>query len=385
MKRYLSVLALCAFFVPAAALIAGCGGVPGNAVAEVDGDSIDKADFEHWMNVAAKSSGQKNASVPQPPDFTECVATARKNLPKPAKGQPKTTDAQLKAQCKTQYNQLRDQVVGLLLTFDWVEREAKEQGVKTTDAEVKKSFAQQKKQSFPKEADYQKFLKQSGYTQEDIERRTRLQLLSTKLREKVIKGKDKVSPAQIQAYYEKNKSRFAQPERRDVSLVRTKEKAKAEQAKKALQSGESFKTVAKQYSNDAQSKAQGGKLQAVAKGQQEKAFDDAVFGAAKNKLVGPVKTPFGYYVFKVDNVDKASQQSLAQATPTIKQLLAAQNQDKAFNDFVKNFEKKWKGKTECREGYATTQCKNGPKATPTPTAAQAPAQQAPTATPNSNK
>jgi foldase protein PrsA len=385
MKRYLSVLALCAFFVPAAALIAGCGGVPGNAVAEVDGDTIDKADFEHWMNVAAKSSGQKNASVPQPPDFTECIANARKNLPKPAKGQPKTTDAQLKAQCKQQYNQLRDQVVGLLLTFDWVEREAKEQGVKTTDAEVKKSFAQEKKQSFPKEADYQKFLKQSGRSEADILQQVRLRLLSTKIREKVIKGKDKVSDAQIKTYYEKNQSRFAQPERRDVSLVRTKQQAKAEQAKKALQSGESFKTVAKQYSNDAQSKAQGGKLLAVAKGQQEKAFDDAVFKAGKDKLVGPVKTPFGYYVFKVDKVTKASKQSLAQATPTIKQLLAAQNQDKAFNNFVKNFEKKWKDKTECREGYATTQCKNGPKATPTPTVATAPAQQAPTATPDSQK
>jgi foldase protein PrsA len=385
MKRYLSVLALCAFFVPAAALIAGCGGVPGNAVAEVDGDTIDKADFEHWMNVAAKSSGQKNASVPQPPDFKECIANARKNLPKPAKGQPKTTDAQLKAQCKQQYNQLRDQVVGLLLTFDWVEREAKEQGVKTTDAEVKKSFAQEKKQSFPKEADYQKFLKQSGRSEADILQQVRLRLLSTKIREKVIKGKDKVSDAQVKAYYEKNQSRFAQPERRDVSLVRTKQQAKAEQAKKALESGKSFKTVAKQYSNDAQSKAQGGKLLAVAKGQQEKAFDDAVFKAGKGKLVGPVKTPFGYYVFEVDKVTKASQQSLAQATPTIKQLLAAQNQDKAFNDFVKNFEKKWKDKTECREGYATTQCKNGPKATPTPTVATAPAQQAPTATPDSQK
>ncbi len=345
-------------------------------MAEVDGDTIDKADFEHWMNVAAKSSGQKNASVPQPPDFTDCVANARKNLPKPAKGQPKTTDAQLKAQCKTQYNQLRDQVVGLLLTFDWVEREAKEQGVKTTDAEVKKSFAQEKKQSFPKEADYQKFLKQSGRSEADILQQVRLRLLSTKIREKVIKGKDKVSAAQMQAYYEKNKSRFAQPERRDVSLVRTKQKAKAEQAKKALQSGESFKTVAKQYSNDAQSKAQGGKLKAVAKGQQEKAFDDAVFGAAKSKLVGPVKTPFGYYVFKVDNVDKASQQSLAQATPTIKQLLAAQNQQKALDAFVKKFRDKWKGKTECREGYKTPDCKQGPDATPTPTAgtAQQPSQ-----------
>jgi foldase protein PrsA len=381
MKRYLSVLALCAFFVPAAALIAGCGGVPGNAVAEVDGDTIDKGDFEHWMNVAAKSSGQKNAGVPQPPDFTECVANARKNLPKPAKGQPKTTEAQLKAQCKTQYNQLRDQVVGLLLTFEWVEREAQEQGVKASDTEVKKSFEQEKKQSFPKEADYQKFLKQSGRSEADILQQVRLRLLSTKIRAKVIKGKDKVSDAEIKAYYEKNKARFAQPERRDVSIVRTKQEAKAAQAKKALQSGESFKTVAKQYSNDQQSKAQGGKLPAVAKGQQEKAFDDAIFAAPKGKLLGPVKTPFGYYVFEVDKVTKATQQNLAQATPTIKQLLAAQNQDKAFNGFVKGFEKKWKDKTECREGFATTQCKNGPKATPTPTVGTAAPQG--TATPDS--
>jgi foldase protein PrsA len=376
MKRYLSVMALCAVFVPAAAMLTGCGGVPGNAVAEVDGTSIEKGDFEHWMNVAAKSSGEPNAAVPVPPDFKQCVATARKNLPKPGKGQPKTTDAQLKEQCKQRYNQLRDQVVGLLLTFEWVEREAEEQGVKASDAEVKKAFDQEKKQSFPKEADYQKFLKESGRTQEDVLQQVRLRLLSTKIRDKVIKGKDKVTEAQIEDYYNKNKARFAQPERRDVSIVRTKTEAKAEQAREALESGDSFKTVAKQYSNDQQSKAQGGKLPAVAKGQQEKAFDDAIFSAKQGQLSGPVKTPFGYYVFEVDGVTKASQQTLKQASPTIKQLLAAQNQEKAFNSFVKDFEKKWKDKTECREGFATTQCKNGPKATPTPTPGTA-QQQAP--------
>jgi foldase protein PrsA len=367
------------------AVAVGCGGVPGDAVAEVDGNAIDKEEFDHWTQVIAKSSGQPNATVPDAPDFVKCIAQKRKTTPAPAKGQPKTTDAQLKDQCKQEYEAVRDQALQVLVSFQWVEGEAEERGIKVSDAEVKKSFEQQKKQSFPKDADFEKFLKDSGQTEEDILRRVKLDLLSTKIRDAVIKGKDKVSDAQVKAYYEKNQARFAQPERRDVSLVRTKQQAKAQQAKKALQSGESFKTVAKRYSNDAQSKAQGGKLLAVAKGQQEKAFDDAVFKAGKGKLVGPVKTPFGYYVFEVDKVTKASQQSLAQATPTIKQLLAAQNQDKAFNDFVKNFEKKWKEKTECREGYATTQCKNGPKATPAPTAPTAPAQQAPTATPGSQK
>jgi foldase protein PrsA len=35
---------------------------------------------------------------------------------------------------------------------------------------------------------------------------------------------------------------------------------------------------------------------------------------------------------------------------------------------VKDFTKRWKEKTECSDGYKTTDCKNGPKATPTPTA-----------------
>ena len=145
------------------AVVAACGGVPGNAVATVDGTTIDKSSFTHWLNVAAKSSGT-SAAVPAPPSYAKCVAAKRKSTPKPAKGQPKTTDAQLKTQCKQEYTQLRDQVLQLLISFQWIKGEAKTMGVKVTDAEVKKTFAAQKKQSFPKEADYQKFLKQYGQT-----------------------------------------------------------------------------------------------------------------------------------------------------------------------------------------------------------------------------
>jgi foldase protein PrsA len=368
MKRNLQVLALCAFFVPAA-ILAGCGdsGIPGNAVAEVDGTPIEKADYEHWLNVAAKSSGQPGAAVPKPPDYTECIAQAKKAAPKPAKGQPKQTDADFKKQCQQQYDQLRNQVLGLLISFEWIEREAEEQGVKVTDAEVNKSFEEQKKQSFPKDADYQKFLKDSGQTNEDVLMRVRLDALSNKIRDKVTKGKDKVTDQQIKEYYDKNKQQFAQPERRDLSIVLTKTEGKADEAKAALKDGQSFKQVAKQYSIDDASKSQGGKLPAVAKGQQEKAFDTAIFGADKGKIVGPVKTQFGYYVFKVDKVNAASQQTLEQAKATIKQVLASQNQQKALDAFVKDFRKKWKQETDCREGYVTQDCKNAPKATPTPT------------------
>jgi foldase protein PrsA len=365
-RTKLAVL-LSAAAIPAA-LVAGCGGVPGNAVATVDGNQITKTAFTHWLGVAAKSGGTQAAAVPKPPDYQECIAAKRKALPKPAKGQPKTTVAQLKTKCKQEYQSLRDQVLQLLISFQWIQGEAKDQGIKVTDAEVKKSFETQKKASFPKDSDYQKFLKTSGQSQDDIMLRVKLDVLSNKIREKVTKGKDKVTDAEIQAYYDKNKSRFAQPERRDLLVVLTKTEAKANQAKAAIEGGQSFASVAKKFSIDQASKAQGGKLAAVAKGQQEKALDDAVFSAKKGKLEGPVKTQFGYYVFKVTKVTPASQQSLDQAKTTIKQLLASQKQQKALDAFVKKFQKKWKEKTDCRDGYRTQDCKNAPKATPTPTA-----------------
>jgi parvulin-like peptidyl-prolyl isomerase len=369
MKAVRLVLALCAF----AAIVAvgvGCGGVPGNAVAEVDGNSIDKDQFNHWMNVAAKTSGQPSATVPDAPDFKNCIAQKRKTAPKPAKGQPKTTDQQLKDQCKQEYEALRDQVMQLLTSFQWIQGEAEEQGIKVTDAEVQKSFDEQKKQSFPKDADYKKFLKDYNQTEEDIKQRVKLDLLSNKIRDKIIKGKDKVTDAQIQDFYNKNKERFSQPERRDLRIVLTKGEAKAKEAKAALDSGQSWKAVAKKYSIDEASKAQGGKLPAQAEGTLEKSLDQAVFKAKKGQVTGPVKTQFGFYVFEVEKIQAASQQTLEQAKETIRQTLKSQNQQKALDKFVTDFQKKWKERTTCQKGFVTQVCK-GAKATPTPSAAGA--------------
>lgn len=371
MSKLLRISALSAFFVAVVVVVAACGGssIPGNAVAKVGDNTITNAQFNHWMQVAAISSagatqpGQKTpaATVPDAPNFTKCIAAKKAAAPKPAKGQPTPTDAQFKAQCQQQYDSLKQQVLQFLISSQWIQGEAADQGIKISDQEVEKQFQKTKKQSFPKEKDFQNFLKTSGMTLDDIKFRVRLDALSTKLRTKITKGKDKVSPQQIQAYYDKNQSRFAQPERRDLRIVLTKTKARAQQAKQALQSGRSWKQVAKQYSVDQASKNQGGVLLAVAKGQQEKALDTAVFSAPKGKLQGPVKTQFGWYVFEVTKITPKSQQSVKDATATIKQLLASQNQQKALDTFVKDFRTKWKDKTNCRKGYVTQDCKNAPK------------------------
>jgi foldase protein PrsA len=367
-----------------AALIAGCGSdVPTNGVAKIGDTVITKDQFNHWLNAAAHGSAApgSNVTVPDPPNYAKCVANqAKQPVPKGAK---KPTTAQLKTQCKQQYDALKQQVMQFLVSAAWIQAEADKQGVQVSDKEVQKQFQDQKKQSFQKDEDYKKFLQSSGMTEADLLFRVKLDVISNDVRNKIIKGKDKVTDAQIASYYNKNKQRFAQPERRDLNVVLTRTKAKAEAAKHALDGGQSWASVAKKYSIDEASKAQGGKLPGVAKGQQEKSFDEAIFSAKKGDIVGPVKTQFGYYVFDVTKTTPASQQSLAQTKETIRNLLKSQNQQKALNDFVKKFRTDYKDKTKCAKAYVIPDCSNAPKTktTPTPASGQAPQQQAPTQTP----
>src|SRR5215213_1924330 len=350
-----------------AVAISGCGSddVPSDAVAKVGDTPIKKDDFNHWLTAAARqqaqSTGQQPGAVvvPDPPDYTKCTAAKAKQ--KVPKGVPKPKPADLKNQCKQEYEGLRDQTMQFLISAQWLQQEADKRNIEVTDAEVRKTFNEQKKQSFPKEADYQKFLKSSGQTEADLLYRVKLSVLTNKLQEAVVKDKGTVTDQQVEDYYNKNKKRFAQPETRDLLVVLNPKKAKAEQALQAIKSGQPWKSVAKKYSTDDASKSQGGKLPNVTKGQQEKDFDAAIFKAPKGKVQGPVKTQFGYYVFKVTKVKPAKQQSLEEVKETIRNLLTSQNQQEALNDFVENFQKSYKAKTECAKGYVIEQCDNAPK------------------------
>jgi foldase protein PrsA len=365
-----SIAALGAVFFATVGLSA-CGGIPGDAVVQVGGTSITKNTFNHWLGIAASSNsstpGQKPAT-PIPPDFKACVAQLQATAPKPAKGQPAPSVAQFKTQCQQEYNSLRDQVLQFLISADWVLGESSDQHVSVTDKAVMTQFNTIKAQQFPKPGAFQAFLTQSGQTLPDLLLRVKLDLLSTKLRDKVTKAKATVTPAQINTYYNTNKSRFAQPERRDLRIILVKTQGEANSAKAQIVHGQSFASVAKKVSIDQATKAQGGALLGVQRGQEEKALDDAIFGAQLHTLSGPIKTQFGYYVFQVQKVTPASQQTLAAATPTIKQQLLATQQQTALDTFVKTFQKKWTAKTNCRAGYVVMDCKTykAPKTTGVP-------------------
>jgi foldase protein PrsA len=355
------------FLVPAAVIaasvsIAGCGGVPSDDVAKIDGQTISKETFDRWVTVAAASSAAQDptakAAVPDPPNFTKCIAAKRKDAPKPVKGQPEQTDADFKKQCEDAYETLKTQVMQFLIRSEWLELQAKELGIEIPDAKIKAEFAKARKQAFPDNKAYAEFLQNSGQTEADLLFRQRSQLLEQRITEQVNKSSKNVSQDEIDAYYEKNKAQFVQPATRDLNVVLTKDEATAEKAKAALESGDSWATVAKEYSIDPASKKNGGKLPAVAQGSQETAFDKAIFSAQEGEVEGPVKTSLGYYVFEVTKETPKSTQSLKETQQSIRQIVASEKQQKALAAFGKGYQEKWRAKTECQKGYIVPDCNN---------------------------
>ncbi len=359
------IAALGAVFCVAGGLTACGSGLSSDAVVQVNGQAITKATFSHWLGVAASATaaaapGQKvpKPVVPDPPSYTNCIAHLKAIEPTPAKGQKPKTEAELKTECEQQYKALQQTTLGFLISADWVIGQAEEQGIKLSDKEVLARFDELKKQQFPAEAKFQAFLASTGQTVSDLLLRVKLSMLTTKIQEKVTKeAKKAVSETAVAKYYNEHKTLYGQPERRDLRIILTKTEAAAKQAKSEIQSGKSFASVAKSKSIEPTSKNDGGETPGVVKGEEQKALGEAVFAANKGVLSGPVKTPFGYYVFEVKATHAPTQQTLAQVKASVKQQLAATQQQTALSKFVKEFEHRWKARTECRVGYVMQRCK----------------------------
>ena len=363
MKNQRKIPALGAFFVLIALAISGCGssGLPDGAVATVAGNPISRQAFNHWMYVAAKEQAAQSPGQPvivpnDPPSFNRCLTTVRAELP----ALKKTSDKQLRADCKMLFTSLSSQVMDFLIKSYWYQADAHKMGIKVTDAQVQAALATAKKGQFSTSAQFNAFLASTGQTLADVTYRVRVQQIYAKL---LAKHATTVTPAQISAFYQSHLSQFGTPELRNMKIVLTKTQAQAAKALKALKSGKSWAKVARQYSIDPTTKNQGGVLMNVTKGQQDAALSGAAFSAATNKLLGPIKGQFGYYVLEVTKVTPAQTRSLAQSTPLIRQQLTSQQQAAARAAINSQAKQAWLAKTHCKGLYAMADC-SGFKAPP---------------------
>ena len=147
-----------------------------------------------------------------------------------------------------------------------------------------------------------------------------------------------VSDADVQKAYDKEKSSFVLPERREASHILIpfgKDPAAAlKQANSVLalaKSGQNFAALAKKYSQDPGSAQNGGSLGWMDRTGFVAPFADALFGIKTvGDIVGPVKTQYGYHIIRLDGIQPGRTKTLAEARLEIEAKL---KQGQATNHF----------------------------------------------------
>ncbi len=318
--RLLPFFALLAVVV----IAAGCGGggkksVPSNAVAAVGSDTIAKSQFTMLMD------GTKRAYVARKTPF-----------PKPG---------------TSQYKALQDQTMKYLVQQSELEQKAKTLGVAVTEKDVQARIKQIKQQYFAgDEKKYQQQLKAQGLTEPLLALNLHGQILSEKLYAKVT-GDIKVSDADIKKYYDAHKTTYAQAASRDVRHILVNNKKLADSIEAQLKSGGDFAKLAKKYSKDPGSAAQGGKL-TITKGQTVAPFDKVAFSLKKSELSAPVHTTYGWHIIQaLSGVKPATQQPLKDVKASIQTQLLQTKKTDAINKWVDDVNKEYAKKIAYQTGY----------------------------------
>ena len=154
-----------------------------------------------------------------------------------------------------------------------------------------------------------------------------------------------VDDAQLKAYYDEQKAktpeRFAQAEQRRIRhiLLAVNDpkddaavKTKAESVLKRAQSGEDFSKLAKEYSQDPGSAAQGGDLGWSESKVFVGPFADAAFSMKEGEIRGPVKTQFGYHILKLDGIRAPSVKTFEESKAELEPEFKRNEAEKLFNN-----------------------------------------------------
>lgn len=172
--------------------------------------------------------------------------------------------------------------------------------------------------------------------------------------------KNDIPEAELRKYYEENSSEYNKPAMRRAShiLIKVTEDAKDSAVKKAKQKAEkiykealsskknpnSFRKLAKKYSDDKATKDHGGDLGYFSKteegGQMLKEFSEVAFSMDKiNDISKPVRTKMGFHIIRLTGKRDKITRSFEQVKTQIQHRIFKERRKKKFDDFIEDLNK----------------------------------------------
>ena len=159
-----------------------------------------------------------------------------------------------------------------------------------------------------------------------------------------------LDPAEVRKYYDENRGQFETKQERQASHIliavdasasaaeKQKARARADELYQQLkQKPDRFGELAKQYSQDPGSAANGGDLGFFSRGGMPKPFEETVFAMKAGEIAPPVETQYGFHIIRLTNIKGGEVRSFEETRGQIEKELRRQRAGRKFAEIAEQF------------------------------------------------
>jgi parvulin-like peptidyl-prolyl isomerase len=314
LRNYTSTAVLIIASLAIFSLLSGCGGMPDNAAATVDGNVISKDDVATRNSLLTVINFANNTGAFD--DYANSIASQAQGVTIPESFVQQEATSQLVAE-----------------EIDRLEAEAR--GISVTDDEIAAMKETILEDNFLGEAQLmEQNLADAGLTQDNLRDLILGRLYHQKIGD-ALQAEITVTEDEARTQYNANLSIYVYPEKRMIRQVVVADEAAAQAVADRINAGENMTIIARQESIDKITGPVAGRTDLVLKGELPQAVGDMAFSLAHFQVSPPFKSDLGWYVIRVELINTGSNLAFEQVKDEITKALRQMKLDDRLTAYQK--------------------------------------------------
>ncbi|MBW2570897.1 MAG: peptidylprolyl isomerase [Deltaproteobacteria bacterium] len=245
---------------------------------------------------------------------------------------------------------VREGVLSQLIDRKIEDQQIKRSNIKISEEQIDQTIERIKEKNFFTDEDLRLALAKDGLTMEAYRNKIKEEMLGTRLINLEVKSKIVITEEDIAAYYEKHLDTYGGKQKYHLRniLIRIPSfadenkkleiRAKIDEILKELKAGQSFETMAKNYSGSSTA-AEGGDLGLFELESLSPQLQKTIKKMKSGEFTPVLETDQGYQIFFLQEILKTPGKSLEDVSSEIQRILFEENADKKYQEWIEGLRK----------------------------------------------